>query len=911
MDKSAAMQTTPIHFLATKILPPRRARGTVERPRLAALADDIGERRLTLVKAPAGFGKTTLALAWADALRLAGGSIAWLTLEADDDESSRFFYYVTAAIRRSVPDVGEALGGLAAEGSTADMEAAAALLVNDLAGYGGEVILFLDDFHCIADPAIHAAVSFLIRHAPPNFHLVLLGRGEPPLPLAKLRAGGDLIELDAMELRFDLEETRRFLEKTHPGALGAADVRTLHATTEGWAAALRIASLSLGSQQHPERYLRNLSAASRPIGSFLTELLDELPEALVDFMLRVSVTDRFCVPLAAALTGSAQAGEMIEGIERRQLFLAPLGEDGHWFAFHQLFREHLQKRLQSQGGEGVIELHRRAYRWYAERELWSDAVRHALSAGDAERALEWIEQCAMGLVERGDIFSLLNWERQLHAALLKSPLRLRLALAWASGLAMAREDALRRVEGIESESAAADPEDASGILWECRALRAVLAGLGDDSETGGQLAEECLRREHSNPWLANVLTNVACFSHFQAGRWEEFQATPRLDDAPEENVRYLFSSTYRLALLGMGHLVQARLDEAAGTFEEALQLAAREAGIATPAALSAVVLASIRYEQNRLAEAERLLDEWMDIATTAGYLDCLRAAYTTAARLAAIHGETARALAILERAEDLGRHRGWPRLESGALLERVFLLWRDGRRRELAASASRLERLCASSGAAGSHARAEIARDTALAKAYDALAGGAAGQAAALLDSLWATALASRHFHPAIRIGVALALARRSLGDTDGATAAFLDTVELAMPAGIERAILDYGPVVAELAASASSPDDKQAELSGKLAGFLERLRTSAMALPHKPAASMPFLPPGEALSPRERHIVELIAAGKSNKEIARALNIGAETVKTHLKSVFAKLGVESRTEAAMRAHRLGLVGGK
>lgn len=905
------MHTTPIPFLATKILPPRRARGTVERPRLAALADDIAERRLTLVKAPAGFGKTTLALAWADALRLAGGSVAWLTLEADDDESSRFLYYVTAAIRRTVPTVGDALSGLAAEGSTADVEAAAALLVNDLAGYGGEVFLFLDDFHCIADPAIHAAMSFVIRHAPPNFHLVLLGRGEPPLPLAKLRAGGDLVELDATELRFDLDETRRFLEKSHPGALDAANVRTLHATTEGWAAALRIASLSLGSQRHPERYLRNLSAASRPIGSFLTELLDELPGGLVDFMLKVSVADRFCAPLAAALTGSAQAGVMIEGVERRQLFLTPLGEDGHWFAFHQLFREHLQKRLQSQGGEDVIELHRRAYRWYAARELWSDAVRHALSAGDAECALGWIEQCAMGLVERGDIFTLLNWERQLHAALLKSPLRLRLALAWASGLAMAREDALRRVEGIEAESAGADPEDASGILWECRALRAVLAGLGDDSETGGQLAAECLRREHSNPWLAIVLTNVACFSHLQAGRWEAFQATPRLGDAPEENARYLFSSIYRLALLGMGDLVQARFAEAAGTFEEALRLATREGGIAAPAALPAVVLASIRYEQNRLVEAERLLDEWMDIATAAGFLDCLRAAYTTAARLAALRGETDQALAVLERAEDLGRNRGWPRLESGALLERVFLLWRDGRRREVAACAGRLDRLCGSPSAAGRHAHSEIARDAALAKAYHALAGGAPGEAADLLDSLWTSALASRHFYPAIRVGVALALARKGRGDADGAAAVFLDTVELAMPAGIERAILDYGPAVAELAAAAGPSGDKPLEFSPKLADFLERMRTSAMAVPRPPAASLSFVPAGESLSPRERHIVELIAAGKSNKEIARTLNIGAETVKTHLKSVFAKLGVETRTEAAIRAHRLGLVGSK
>src|SRR4029077_9095836 len=267
--------------------------------------------------------------------------------------------------------------------------------------------------------------------------LVLTARTEPPLPLAQLRAQNRLLEIDAAALRFDMDETRRFLENEKLGALDPSEVRLLCAKTEGWPAVLRIiASTSSQPGQDFERYVHGLSSALRPIGSYLDEMLDGLPDDMVQFMMRTTVLDRLCAPLCQAVTGVASSRNLLESIEVRQLLLVPLDHEGQWYRYHPLLSEHLTQRLEAQLIDEIPELHRRACRWYASQELWTDAVRHAMAAGDTDQAMSYVANCAMPLVKKGDLLTLLGWQRQLPTDLMRGQIKVKLAIAWGMALAM-------------------------------------------------------------------------------------------------------------------------------------------------------------------------------------------------------------------------------------------------------------------------------------------------------------------------------------------------------------------------------------------------------------------------------------------------------------------------------------------
>ena len=270
-----------------------------------------------MIKAPAGFGKTSLAAAWLQQLQQSGNAVAWLTIDPDDDEPTTFLFYVSHALQRACEVVGAAAIDLIQESFLINPRAIVSTLINDLSDVDDEIYLFLEDYHWITNPDIHEALSFFLSHAPSHCHVVLTTRTEPPLPLASLRAQNQLLEIDASALRFDLQETRNFLEIERPGTLVPSDVRLLHEKTEGWPAALRIvASTSTQLRQDFGQYVRNLSGTQRPIGAYLEELLDGLPRDMVQFMLRTAVLDRLCAPLCEAVTGASSSQELLGSIEK-------------------------------------------------------------------------------------------------------------------------------------------------------------------------------------------------------------------------------------------------------------------------------------------------------------------------------------------------------------------------------------------------------------------------------------------------------------------------------------------------------------------------------------------------------------------------------------------------------------------
>jgi LuxR family transcriptional regulator, maltose regulon positive regulatory protein len=706
--------------IATKILPPRCV-GLIQRPRLLDVVSHVQAKRLSVIKAPAGFGKTSLAVAWADRLSQSGTSVAWLSIDPSDNQVTHFLFHVSHALQHAHEGVGSPAIDLILETSLINPQAIVSSLINGLAEIDDDVCLFLEDFHAISDPAIHEAVAWLLRHAPSNFHLVLVTRTEPPLPLPALRAQNQLLEIDAAALRFDLEETRRFLEHEGLGPLGSEELKLLHERTEGWPAALRIvASTSSQSGQNFGQYVRQLSGTLRPIGAYLAEMVDGLPRDMARFMLRTAVLDKFSAPLCQAVTEDTSSQDFLESIARRQLLLVPLDHEGRWYRYHALMTAYLRQRLEAELGEEIATLHRRAAHWYASQELWTEAVQHAIAAGDAEQATSWMKNCAMALVKRGDLLTLLGWQRLFP--MVSSSTELKLAIAWGLALAIRIEEALELLQQIENEiDDEPSPENAE-LAVECTTIRSVAIALADNSLDALSLAENCVGKSN-DPWTANIALDVIHWAYLKAGDLAKFYATPWIPYSLDENRRNVFQAVMRCCFQGLAEAQQIHLTAAERYYLEAVALAEQYVGPNSAAAAAPFsLLAQIRYERGQMAQADDMLFDRIPILTATAMLDCIMTAYFVLVRLAAWRMNFSRAYTLLEQAENLGLTRRWGRLVAGALLERVRLCCLEGRISESVAYVDRLNRIAEEHPTPIFCAWSEIHRYSAVARAHVALA---------------------------------------------------------------------------------------------------------------------------------------------------------------------------------------------
>ncbi|MGF6732030.1 LuxR family maltose regulon positive regulatory protein [Paraburkholderia youngii] len=902
----------PPVLLATKIYPPRLPAGLIDRPRLVCLAGEAENKRLTVIKAPAGFGKTSLALTWLERLRREGVLVAWLSLDSEDDEPARFLYHLAQALQQACDNVGASAIGLTTAASLVPAQAIVSTLINELVEVADEVCIFLDDFHLISLPAIHDAVSFLVENAPSHVHVVICTRTDPPLPLGRLRARNSLLELDASTLRFDFDETRRFVEHECPGKLHASSIKSLFTRTEGWAAALRISASVLARAAHkPYAEVAPASGASRPFAAYLEDMVKRLPGGMVEFMLRTSILERLSAPLCEALTGVRTSQAMLESIAARQLLLEPLDLDGSWFRFHHLMGEYLHRRLQTQHRDEVADLHRRACQWYAQEAQWTDAVRHAIAAGDTEEAVSLIGRCAMALVTKGDLLTLLGWQRQFPAHLMRSQIKVTLAIAWGMALAMRFGEALAMLDTIEKDADASGADastDSGPVHWECQAIRSVVAALQDDAHACLALAQTCLERPSTDIWTTNVVSNVVRFAHWKTGNLEALYAVPWVPYSIEEDSRNVFASVYRLTLLGHVEMQQLHFPLAERYFQGAMRLAEQHAGPKSIAvAQVAPMIGQLRYEQGRLDEAEALVSDLMPVIDAAVLLDSALMAYRMLIRTAGARSETVQAYALIDRAQALAYARKWDRLSAGALVERTRLNLAEGRIVEAAASVAQLDRLADAASAAATSAAPEIATYRGLARAYLAMEQGRTQDAA---DTLTASlqAIECRHgCYLALRLRTVLALVWMAAGERARAVETFRQVLKAAAPAGLYQSIVDQGPQIVPLLQAVRDALRGEAQAKALLA-YVDRLLDGSRAL-YQPGDTRARNAEREALSARERDIIGLIAHGQSNKEIARTLGIAPETVKSHVKSIFVKLSVDKRAQAVARAQSLGLVG--
>jgi len=899
----ATVSTRRLPFLATKIVPARPA-GLIARPRLLAILSELPGKRVGVIKAPAGRGKTSLAAAWAEQLGQNGNSVAWLTIDSDDDEATRFLFYVSQALQHACQGVGLGATELILENNLIDPQAVLSSLINDLAELDDEVYLFLEDYHWLNDSRIHRSVAYFLKHAPSHCHVVITTRTEPSLPLATFRAQNQLLEIDALALQFDQQETQAFIEHTRPGALELADVHLLQRKTEGWPAALRIIA-SMPSQSGPDlkEYVRNLSGSQRPIASYFAELLDGLSTELVEFMLRTAILDRLSGPLCEAVTGASSGRTILATLAQRQLLLLPIDNEGVWYRYHGLLAEYLRHRLETDRGIETPELHRRAALWYASQELWTEAVQHAIAAGDPDRAISWIKNCAMALIKRGDLFTLLEWQRQFPDELMRGQPEVRLAIAWGLALALRFDEALQLTTEIQNDIAATHlPE--SDLLCECQAIRSVAIALKDDSERALPLAEDCVNRSR-DPWTANVASNVVRFGHMQAGDLKQFYATPWMPYSLEEDRRNVFASVYRRCLQGIAELRQIRLTAAEGNYREGLRIAEQYVGPnSVAAALPTSLIARILYEQGQLDEAEALVIDRASLISSVTMLDCVRSAYFVLARIAAARMNLERAHTLLERAENHGISRDWGRLTAAATAEQARLYLNEGRVDEGAACVDRLERLTRKYPAPRLCAWSEIQWDHKLAHAHLLGQRERPEEAMSILRELQRETEAARHRYFLIRVEILMSALQLSVGKAAEATNRFRRILAACAGGGLYQIILDEGSIISDLVQMVQ----QSGSISAHLMSYVDRLVADSQGARQDRLVPIFRAQALHALSTRETEILKLIAQGLSNKEIARGLDIGPETVKSHLKSVFTKLGVERRAQAVSRAQTLGLV---
>jgi LuxR family transcriptional regulator, maltose regulon positive regulatory protein len=908
-------------LLATKLHVPRLQPGFVPRPRLVERLDEGLAQRLILVCAPAGFGKTGLLADWA---RRGQRHVAWLSLDTADNDPARFWRHVVAALDRARPGTGEQVSPLLGPPAPRSFEALITALINELVAQPGddEALLLLDDYHLIDSRPVHASLEFLLEHLPSGLRLVLASRADPPLALARLRAGGQLAELRAADLRFTASEAAELLYGAAGLSLPDATVATLSARTEGWAAGLQLAALSLRGQTDAVRFVATFSGSHRYVLDYLAEeVLERQSEQVRIFLLETSVLERLSGGLCDAVTGRTDSQATLEQLERANLFLVPLDEVRGWWRYHHLFADLLRARLHQQQPGRVPELHRNAAAWQDEHGLADDAVRHALAAGDATWAASLVEQEADALLVRSEGATLRSWLEALPAELVGSRPRLCLAQARLAILS-------RRVEGVDdlldaaerawddAPAVADEPYEpsvgrAASLLANVPATialeRAIMAELRGDAERTAALAARALALLSESEWmLASLARTHLAVADWLSGRLLQAESAFASNVAQWRATGELFPAAWSSHQLAEVQRAQGRLGAALETYQQALKITTAPGRPALPAAgIAQVGMAEVAYQRGELDVALERVTEGIALCRQLAYTQPLATGLAVLAWIRQAEGDHAGALAAIGEAGQAVPTPGVASLLNPVPAQRARLLLAQGDTAAAAAWTSQR------SLGAGDQPSYPTEREH-LVLVRVLLAQGSAAPALALLERLHACAASQSRIGSVIEVRALQALALAASGDEPAAVDCLAEALTLACPQGYVRVFADEGaPMAALLTRLVAAQRAAQALARGFSLGCLARVLQGFGRTPAVPPSG-PSTPavPGliDQLTARELEVLGLLAAGKPNQTIARDLVVSLDTVKKHVGRVLGKLGAANRTEAVARARQLGLI---
>jgi LuxR family maltose regulon positive regulatory protein len=647
-------------LLAIKLHVPRPRAQLVSRSHLVERLQQGMECPLTLVSAPAGFGKTTLLSQW---LAQRGRPAAWLSLESEDNEPVRFLSYLLVALQTLDPRLGVTALALLHLPQPAPTEMALTLLANDLACYEGEdFALVLDDYHVITDPSLHHHVIFLLEHLPPHMHLIIATRADPPLPLSRLRARGQLVEVRADELRFEISEVRAFLHTVMGLDLSSEVIASLAHRTEGWIAGLQLAALALQGKADVSDFVTAFRGSHRFVLDYLSsEVLSRQSAQVQDFLLRTSILNRLCGGLCEAVAnqqeGLASGQAMLEALEQANLFVVPLDDERRWYRYHYLFAEVLQSHLQRTSPTLVSELHLRASAWYEQHGLLTEAVQHALAASDVERAADLLESIDIGSwAGHGEqIHWMLHWLERLPDALVRTRPMLSIIYAVALTFTKQFQEAEARLQAAEHcLDAEMLPEQARFIRGYVAAIRGNMARYRGDLARSVALSQEALALLPEEEVTPRPIARVnAAHSFLVSGdvtaQQERFTQEMVASQRASANLSMTMRSFTTMARL---QITQGRLRQAAKTFEEAVRAVPGQEDLRTMVGSPAYYfgLADILREWNEMSMAERLLEQGMELVNGGFTVDAevVTLGYITQARLQIARGAHSQALIALD-----------------------------------------------------------------------------------------------------------------------------------------------------------------------------------------------------------------------------------------------------------------------
>ncbi len=876
----------PSPLLKTKLhIPPTRL-NPVPRPRLIEKLNEGLTRPLTLISAPPGFGKTTLLTAW---LEQSTRPAAWFSIDERDNDLARFLAYLVAALETVQAGIGrQSLNRLHSRRAPA-LESIMTLLSNDIAAIphdpstplGAGFVLVLDDYHLIELQAIHEAMGFLLDRLPPPMHLVIATRADPPLPLARLRARGQLVELRAPDLRFSPDEAAAFLNERMGLNLTSEQIAALDARAEGWIAGLQLAALSMQGRQDIAGFVNAFAGSHRFVLDYLTEevLRRQTPE-IQSFLLQTSILDQMNASLADAITGRNDGAQALAQLEKANLFVVPLDDKREWYRYHHLFDDLLQNRLQESQPEQIVELHRRASAWYEQNGFVNEAIDHALAAQEFKRAARLIEQIAPALLIRSEDRTLRNWLAALPETLIQA--NPSLGVWYATALAGSGNFDLMEARLSHLDDAQLDPL----VHGVAALMRATVALLRSDLPHAIEAAHHAL-----------ATTTVTDSTDPQA----EFS-----------NITALFLTM----LLAEAETAAGKLRNAAASYHRQIEMRASTTLVDFSSIFSGyahVRLAELFYEWNELDAAAQHAEQGLAIARLERNEEFESYALIALAQIKQAQGDLAGAIELGKQAMTLARKRNVPVEIRFIAARHVKILIQQDRLDDAAQAAREIPAddlatwFMQGAQAPVANARLLIAR-----REFD--------RAAPALEQLQVQTQASGETRMLIEVLALLALARHGQGDDAQATTTLTRALSLAEPEGYVRTFVDLGEPMKFMISDLRFQIDTNPE-NQPLVEYVNRLLAAfpvaVVETNHKSETLAPAASAGvinlkssmaEPLSERELAVLRLIDQGLSNPEIADRLVVAVSTVKTHINNIYGKLGVASRTQALARAREIKLL---
>lgn len=880
---------TPI--IATKLFSPPLRPEVIHRPHLTMCLEEGRQRQLTLISAPAGFGKTTLVSEW---IAGSGQPVAWLSLDVDDNDITRFLRYLVYSLQTVLINIGDGLLGMLEAPQPPPPEFVLTTLLNEISSVSDHFFLILDDYHVIDAKPVSDALAFLLEHLPQQMHLVIATREDPSLPLARLRARGQLTELRAADLRFSFSEATVFLSQVMSLNLSDKDIADLENRTEGWIAGLQLAAVSMQGQTDTAGFIRAFTGSHRYILDYLIEeVLQQQPENVQSFLLHTSILDRMSGPLcdAVLLNPSASGQETLEYLERVNLFIVPLDAERRWFRYHHLFAELLRQRFcqsnAAAGEKNAPQYHIRASKWYEENGMEIEAFHHAAAANDIERAERLIEGKGIPLHLRGALAPILDWLESLPKTVLDtrpSLIATHASLLLVSGQTTGVEEKLNAAEDALQHIKPNDrTRNLIGQIAVSRATLALTSYQMDIVVTEARRALEYLHPDNLHFRFTAVWT-MALACQLMGDR---ASASRGYSEALSINhgCGDIFSDI--LAEIGLGQVQESenQLFQAAESYRHILLLFGDHP---QPHASEAHLgLARIFYEWNDLDAAEQHGQLSLQLARQYGKaVDRFIICEVFLSRLQLARGNTGGAAAMLAQADQVARQQNFVLRVPEIVAAQVLVLLSQNNPKAAALLAETYE--------------LPMSR----AKVY--MFQGNAAAALALLEPLQEQLAQKGWQDELLKVMVLEAVSYHMQGENSKAYELLGKTLLMAEPGHFIRLYVDEGIHMARLLTEALEHTIMPDYTARLLAAFEYELQTSEKK-PGFPNAA-PVQSTIESLSQRELDVLRLVAQGFSNREIGEQLFLALNTVKGHNRRIFEKLQVQRRTEAVARARELGLI---